>query len=379
MKLRLPESYLRPVADRHRERRFAMLLAWLGVCVAAWQLLGLPGALVKRYIPPADMPWYGFGLAGVFVEQDGRWVIHREGYADRKRKYQLSPAGALSRFTESDVYDQNRNTAGSKGRGVQLPGGGVLNVKPSRHYYDWLQYMRSGKGERQAESALRGAPGTAVQTGPARPAQLPGYGASPAEIAAGTPYVILRVYKDDKPHLYRVLSGHHYFPVYDSVCYVAPWLWLTTDRLRYIHRIYLDDSSGQVELREAGTQVLDPGARIDRDTSLGLDRRQGRLFILLSGGQRCWFDPRTLQLLSRDQLPGVWEAEYACLGDPRRDYNFERGYPITKAQYQLLMRSLVIVFLGCLLYLAVRWRHAWNFIAAATTEASSSSGRSSNT
>ncbi len=378
MKLRLPESYIRPAASRQGRQRSLVWVASLLALSAAWQLLGLPGALIKRYEPPADMPWFGFGLAGVFVEQDGRWVIHREGYADRMRKYQISPAGLLSRFEESGVYDQNLDTSGSKGRGTQLPGGGVLNVKPSRHYYDWLQQVRNGNGEDPAAASSSGNRG-AGQAGAQRTEPLPGYAKSVAEVAAAEPYVILRVYKDDRPQLYRVLSGYHYYPVFDSACYVAPWLWLTTDRLKFIHRIYVDDSAGPSVIRVESTLPFDAGQAVDRDTSMGFDQRRNQLFILLSDGRRFWLDPQTLKLERQDQLPGVWQAEYACLGDARADYNFERGYPLTKGQYQLLMRSLVVVFLGSLLYLAVRWRYAWKFIAAATTEASSLSSKSSST
>jgi hypothetical protein len=378
MTLRLPETYYRPIRERQHKRRSFTLAAVLAVFIAGWQLFSLPGALIKRYDPPVDMPWYGFGLAGVFVEQDGRWVIHREGYADRKRKYVITPSGALEKFDDSGVYDPKLDTSGSKGRGTQLPGGGVLNLKPSHHFYGWLRDVRAGGSETEADAKLSaGVKPGAVGAGTAAP--LPQYGESLADAQASTPYVILRVYINSKPTEYRVLAGYHYFPVYDSVCYSAPWLWLTTDKVRFIHKIYLDDSAGTAKIREELSLPFDPGAKIDHDTSMGLDKRVGRLYVLTSSGRRFWFDPLTLQQQQPDKLPGVWLAEYACLGDPRPDYSFDRGYPLTQGQYQFLLRSLVIIFLGSLLYLAVQWRHAWRFIAAATTGALSSSSSSSPT
>lgn len=378
MKLRLPETYYRPAQERRRQRRSFALVAVLAAVVAGWQLFALPGAQIKRYDPPVDMPWYGFGLAGVFVEQDGKWVIHREGYADRKRKYEISADGALTTFDESGVYDQTRDTSGSKGRGTVLPGGGVLNVKPSRHFYGWLREMRAGGSEVKADALLAQPPATAAP-GPGFSGPLPRYGVSGAELAAGNPCVILRVYIDDKPYEHKVLAGYHFFPVYDAVCYDAPWLWLTTDKLRFMHKLYVDDTSGAAVIRAELTRPFDPQLKVDHDTSLGVDRRAGLLFLLTSSGDRFWLDPETTALKRRDKLPGVWRAEYACLGDPRPDYNFERGYPVSKQQYELLMRSLVIIFLGSLLYLAVQWRQAWKFIAAATTGASRSNSRSSTT
>jgi hypothetical protein len=377
MTLRLPEQYYRPKVDRTSQRRGLALLAAGLVLLCAWQLLGLPGNMIKRYDPPLDMPWFGFGLSGVFVEQDGRWVIHREGYADRMRKYKISPYGTLAKFEESGVYDLKLDTSGGKGHGVVLPGGGVLNVKVSRQYYGWLKKVRSGNGERSSTGdVVISTPEPGPVTPP--PAQsLPSYSHPGSMPTAQQPYVIVRVYKNSQPQEYNVLSGYHYYPVFDSVCYVAPYLWITTDRLHYLHRIYLNDKAGPVEIRVEKTLPLDLGVQVEHDTSLGVDHHRGMLYLVLPTGERYWFDTQQVKLHSQDKLPGVWEAEYACLGDPRPDYSFDRGVPLAKWQYQLLLRCLVVVFLGSLLYLAVQWRQAWKYIAVATTVASSSSGKSS--
>jgi hypothetical protein len=379
MNLRLPENYYRPAPDRAGQRRLLALFAACAVVLSAWQLFNLPGTIVKRYDPPVDMPWYGFGLAGVFVEQDGRWVIHREGYADRMRKYKISPYGTLAKFEESGVYDQQLDTSGGKGRGVRLPGGGVLNVKPSRHFYGWLKQVRSGKGQRTSSGDVEIPTPEPEQAIPHSAGGLPSYAQPGAGTDAQTPYVIARVYKHDQAQEYSVLLGYHYYPVFDSVCYMAPYLWITTDRLHYLHRIYLDDSTGPTVIREEKTLPLDLGVKVEHDTSLGVDHRVGMLYLVLSSGERFWFDIQQAKLARKDKLPGVWDAEYACLGDPRREYSFDRGYPLTKAQYQLVLRCLVVVFLGSLLYLAVQWRQAWKYIAAATTGASNSSNKSSPT
>lgn len=378
MTLRLPEQYYRLAPDRSRQRRLTALLAAGAAVFCAWQLFGLPGTVIKRYDPPVDMPWFGFGLAGVFVEADGRWVIHREGYADRMRKYEISPTGTLAKFAESGVFDPKLDTSGGKGRGVLMPGGSVLNVKPSRQFYSWLKQVRSGEGRRSGTGDVEIStpdPGPVV---PQPTRSLPSYAQPDAGLAAQTPYVLVRVYKDSQPQEYSVLIGNHYYPVFDSVCYAAPYLWITTDRLNFLHRIYLDDSTGATVIREEKTVPLNLNQQIEHDTSLGVDRHVGMLFLLLSSGERYWFDIDKAELVRQDKLDGVWQAEYGCFGDTRPDYSFDRGYPLTKGQYQLLMRCLVVVFLGSLLYLAVQWRQAWKYIAGATTAASSSNGKSSN-
>jgi hypothetical protein len=362
MSLRLPRAMYQPSAGAPPRAQWLTALCLAAILLTGWQFAELPDAPVRKYDPPVDMPWFGFGLMGVFVEADGKWVIHRTGYADRMKKYEITPDGSLLRSEETGVYDYNRDVSGGKGRGAMMPGGSVLNVKPSRDYYGWLQHIRAG-----GRDAV-----TFAQPGQA---PLPTFGV-PRSRDTQLPYVVLRVFKSDKVQLWGVLAGYHYYPVYDSVGYVAPHLWITTDRLRYLHLVYLTDAHGPVEVREERSLALDPGEPVTHDTSMGLDRHRGLVYVVLPNGERLWFKPATLEPAGRDQLPGVWAPEYASIGNYGQTYSFERGLPLTEGQYLLLMRSMVVALLASLLYLALHWRYAWKYIVEATTADSSLSGKS---
>lgn len=362
MSLRLPRALYVPGAAAPRRAQWLTTLCLLAILVTGWQFAGLPTAPVRKYDPPVDMPWFGFGLMGVFVEADGKWVIHRTGYADRMKRYEILPDGSLRRARETGVYDYNRDVSGGKGRGAMMPGGSVLNVKPSRDYFSWLQHVRAGGRK-------------AVTFAEPSQAPLPSFGA-PRSRASRQPYVVLRVFKSDKVQLWGVLAGYHYYPVYDSVGYVAPYLWITTDRLRYLHLIYLTDEHGPVEVREERTLALNLGEQVTHDTSLGLDRHRGLVYLLLPSGKRLWFKPATLEPAGRDQLPGVWAPEFASIGNYGQAYSVDKGLPLTEGQYLLLMRGMVVALLASLLYLALHWRYAWKYIVEATIEDISSSSKS---
>jgi len=352
MSIHLPEAFYRPAEPTAPARRAS---AWIALAIAVlsgWQVFALPGAPIWKQSPPADMPWYGFGLVGVFVEADGRWVIHREGYADRMRKYVIVPKGTLVPYEESGTYE-GVDASGARAYGTQMPGGGILNVKPSQYYYGWLKDLREGNERPTGTPAASRYP-------------LPSYTGTSAAPPL-QPYVIVRVYKHDHQWEFAILDGYHYYPVFDAARYKDPYLWITTNQARFLHVVYVSDRQPVPEVRVLKTVPLQLGMRVLNDTVLGVDPVSGRLFLLLATGERFWFDPLSLKQLKHERLPGVWEREYAAITRIRFLRGTDRGWPLTKGQYVSLMRITMVVFLGSLLWLATRWRQAWRFIAAPTT------------
>ena len=363
MSIQLPERYYRPERGRAARRPHYVWLAILLTVASGWLLFSLPGTPVRRYIPPADMPWYGFGYVGVFIERNGTWVIQRSGYADRMGRYNITPAGELSRQRETGTYS-GEDASGSGARGSKMPGGSVLNVKPSPQFYEWLRNYR-----------FRG-----VQldtSGPVLSYPVPSYTDDNYRVNK-QPFTIVRVYRDDVAHEFAVLVGYHHYAVYDAACFVSPYVFMTSNQLQYIHRLYVDDTKGIV-VREELTRLLPEIIHTGHDAVIARDPKSGMMALLVTSGDRYWINPRSLEVVKHDKLPGQWNQEYAAIFNGHEPYNFDLGYPLTERGYKLLMRSTVIVFLASLLWLASLWSKAWRFTAAATIADSSSSKPSSNT
>jgi hypothetical protein len=266
-------------------------------------------------------------------------------------RYTLSPSGELSRQREMGTYSGD-DQSGSGARGSKLPGGSILNVKPSPQFYEWLRNYR-----------FRGV--QADTSGPVLSYPLPSYSEDNFRINA-QPFTIVRIYRNDIPYEFPVLVGYHHYAVYDCACFVSPYLFLTTNQLEYIHRLYIDDTKGIV-VQEQLSRPLGVSNRTGHDAVMAREPKSGLMALLVTSGDRIWIDPRSLKIVRRDKLPGNWEPEYAAIFNGHGAYSFELGYPLTERGYKLLMRSTVIIFLAGLLWLASLWSKAWKFTAAATT------------
>jgi len=313
------------------------------------------------------MPWVGTTLSTVFISQDGAWEINRNGYADRMSRYVISPTGRLTRFADTSGSYLDKDVSGVEhGGSKMMKSRNYVDVKlrPMSPYIAWRKALRATEDYPDAISADGNTSFTE---------------SADRFIAGYNDYVLVCTFGVPPYELHEVLQGHHYFPVFDSWAYIDPYLWITTDRVSHLSRIYVSDREGEMRVAEDVSVPIDLGVPIERDCTVGIDPLNHQLFIVLATGDRFWFDPDTLGRLDRDMLPGCWAPEYASLGNMRPGYNFDLGWPLTQRGYERLMRVLMLVFLLSLLYLAVQWRQAWRYIAGATTVDSSLNDRSSNT
>lgn len=372
MKLRLPDQVFEDQAMRQGRIHTAVLLAaGLSLLLSGWQLFGLPGAPIAKVEAPRDLPWYGFGFQGGFIEPDGTWVLNRDGYADRKKRYVIKPGGSLEASRESGIFQGDDISGSYRGAGVLMARRSALRVKSAPGYYEWMSQQRD-----LAVTNKRAARPRAADPPVERSAAHFADNADRAQAEFGPMSVIVSITTANDVLAFPVLSHESYFSVFDSACFTDPNLWITTGHLKALHRIHASDAADRPAVKELATVKLDIPAAPDFDSLLLHDPLLKRLALLLPDGRRYWFDPESLELLGQDKLPGRWEREYASFGSTLGRYGLRTGFGMTEAQYKLAMRSLMLVFLASLLWLAWQWRAPWKYTLAATTADSSSSNRS---
>jgi len=394
MNIELPPQAVRPQARAGQPRPARIVLAVLVALLTGWHALLLPGGLIQRNTAPPDMTGKIYGLRDLWVEADGTWTILREGYLDRMRTYRIPPSGVLWRDQEKIEYFSGVDVSGiAHGSNKLMANGSLLDVKASKRYWELLRRLRPGGSPLPDRTA---ADANDADDAPVEPVSenhtLPSYTdpvstdakvAEDAQAQMGAIDEEAAVVVKTRSGLFeqstQVLEGHNYYPSMDSYAFVDPGLWLTTDGQRYLHRVYASDASGQVEITALHSVELNPDKRIAKDCVIGLDPSQGALFILRANGERSWFDAETLAPLRDDKLPGVWEQEYATFGPGTFEYTHDQGTPLSRSDFMLMMRVLMIVFLASLLVLAYEGRRAWKYTSAATTAATSSSSKSSST
>ena len=388
----LPASLYKPESGRRAARVVRVVAATVIALLAGWQVLNLPGALIKRNEAPPDLTGKAYGIHDIFVEADGKWTIQREGYLDRMRTYVISPKGTLRRQQEKlDKFEGDDVSGVSHGSNKVMLGGSLLDVKASKRFYDDLRELRpedaqprtTGGGEAADETERpAGGEGGAPQFTP------PGYHddqpATDDTVAETEEVVAVRVetYYQQKRQNHRIteiLPGHFYYPSLDSYAYDDPYLWLTSSGQSYLNVLHVTDREGPPVFTALAQIELSTRQRLQRDCTVGFDPRREQLFIVLANGNRLWFDPLELAQQGEDQLPGVWRSEYATLSLASRQYVHEQGLPLSEAAYRRLMGMLMVVFLASLLILANEGRKSWKFTAVATTADSSSSTESSST
>lgn len=379
-----------------------LLLAVLAVfCI--WQLAGLPGTLLKKFAPPADMPWSGRGFRLVYIDKDGDWVLNRVGYADRMMRYEVSPNGTLTRFADQSFEGSTTDISGIPHGGTPvLSWGAKVKVKGSAAFHLWTQRVKRAAHmdygpplpEPSADSAVEGGAASGAQAQQAETQDSTGAPLEPGlsltrhlpwyvqladqmmqDHASAVPidvYLNLAATPAEREHTVALLIGHHYFPVFDSWALVEPYLWLSTDRLKYLHKVHVTQAGDDAVLIPEKSVPLDLGVQVDRSTVMGVDPERKLLFILLATGDRFWFDPQTLDPAGHDKLPGDWRYEYGEIMDGPR-YSLYRGLPLSEGGYQRIMGGLMLVLLAALIGLTLLGRHIWKSTSATTTAASSSS------
>lgn len=375
MKLRLPEEVYEPSARVGPSRGAQCLLAAALLLLSAWQLFGLPGAPISRVEPPVDLPWFGFGLHGGFIEPDGSWIINREGYADRQKRYVIHSDGKLEKQRGGGIF-QGEDVSGSyRGAGVLMAERSALRLRAGSGYFKWQERIRRQALEQQSPSGAGN--GSGKVTGQGVPSFYTPEALPPEDL--GPMNVTVKVTQADKQFSFPILKHNSYFGVYDSACFIDPDLWLTTGHLRQLHRVLATDRGGRVVVQELASVELEIDDVPDYDSLLLYDPRSAQLSLLLSDGRLYRFDPATLELLAQDRLPGYWRREYASFGSSLGRYGLRTGFGLSEAGYLRLMRGLMLVFLASLLWLAWLWRAPWKHTLAATTADSSSNNKSAHT
>ena len=421
MKVELPESVIRPETRRPANRVAWLVVAAIVAVFAGWQVFGLPGNLIRRNIAPPDLSGKAWGLRELWIEDNGTWSIKREGYADRRGLYKLTPEDQLWREDEAPLLYEPYDWSGiAHGSPKIMQGGYLLDVKASPRYWELVRGMRRAEDEPKlprpeaataepdgeeapAESVNGDAP---VETAEEEPTTattpsgynlpLPSFGddlaaavaaMDPAEPPAGDApahedksYVPLEIYHmQHEGHSEHILPGSEYYPSMDSWAYVYPNLWLTTNNQQWLHRVPVTVEEDEVVIGEAVSVELDTTGRLPMDCVVGWDRGRDALFILRADGFRRWYDPVTLARTGSDELPGVWQQEYATLNAGPVQFVYDSGYPLTRDGYRRLMRVLMVIFLGSLLAIAILGSVIWRSTSAATTAATGSSDSSATT
>jgi hypothetical protein len=370
------------------------VLAVLVALLTGWHALLLPGGLIQRNTAPPDMTGKIYGLRDVWVEADGTWTILREGYLDRMRTYRIPPSGVLWRDQEKIEYFSAVDVSGiAHGSNKLMARGSLLDVKASKRYWELLRRLRPGGSPPPDRTEVDTSEASDASAELASEAYtLPSYAdnastdakvAEDAQAQMGAidekAAVVVKTRGGLLEQSTRVLEGHNYYPSMDSYAFIDPDLWLTTDGQRYLHRVHASDTSGQVEISALLSVELEPDKRIAKDCVIGLDPSQGALFLLRANGERSWFEAETLAPLRDNRLPGVWEQEYATFGPGTFEYTHDQGVPLSRSDFMLMMRVLMVVFLASLLVLAYEGRRAWKYTSAVTTGATGSSSKSSST
>jgi len=396
MKVDLPVRMYNKAAPRQPLNLGPLLLLLAALAVSCiWQLAGLPGARIQKYVPAADMPWSERGLDFIYIDAEGNWILNRVGYADRMSDYEITPNGVLTRHADKNYEGNTTDISGIPHGGTPvLSWGAKVKVRPSYTYFKWTDRLKREANVTYGEPAAPPVPEGAAPAKREEPVQpslslarhLPWY----VQIAdrmmeAPGSAVPIEVYLnraetlEGRSHIVPVLEGHHYFPVFDSWALVEPDLWLTTDRLRYLHRLRVTQAGEDAKVALELSVPLKLEMQAERSCVLGKDPKRQLLFILLATGDRFWFDPQTLAPAGRDKLPGDWRLEYGEVGYSGPNYKLEQGWPLSEDGYQRVQGALMVVLLASLLGLTLLGRRAWKSTSATTTADTSSNGSSSAT
>jgi hypothetical protein len=354
------------------------------------------------------MPWsHGYGLSEVYISSDGTWTITRREYVDRKQRYTITARGELITQAQSERPYSGEDVSGTFNENwVGVKDGTTLRVTSRRKsaYWEWLSAMQRERLEDYenplpALDQVRDEPALSSQAAPDHDDQKAAAQVTDSEDKPGSDsledaavpvldspdtssltapttsqetrlakqatremldnhYTAVSVVFNMRNQLIdiEILRDHWFFHVYDAACFVDPYLYLTTDRQRVLHRCLIDQSEQLPRVERIHSVVLAPWPRQpDRRCRLVHDPLRG-LCILQPDGTRHWFDSETLQQLGSDKLPGNWEPEYASF-DLRPGYhNAFLGHALTKAQYERCMRGILLTFLACLLGLVSIWR-----------------------
>jgi hypothetical protein len=348
------------------------------LAIASSLLLSGRSGLIKRNQPPADRPWADYGLTGVYITDKGTWTIARRQYADRQTRYVFEPEGAFTTSSGSTTYQGQDVSGGNTPH--YTPAGNTVTVNPAPPYYAWMRSLRSTGGDARYLNDLPAQPpDTApVDSSLFAPRSSVGQGASKdttylgepsfIQVKIGNPASALRVA--------HVLPGHWFYDIYDDMSSVDGTLWLTSDNQRMLHRLQVIETDPEHPQIAVQASVPLPFEPTWHNCRIGVDPLREQLYILLADGRRYWFDPLNLELIESEQLPGVWEMEYASWSTRPGPYSPYLGSPLTKLQHDRILRSAMLVFLASLLGLALLWRPQWKSTSAATTADSSSSADS---
>ena len=365
----LPESFYKESAKGRQGFRANAWLAGLLVVISGWTLFGLPGNPVHLLRLPEDVPAFGMGIADMFIDADGTWIIKREHYADRMHRYELHSDGRLEKFRGALRPDRNPEMEGGTARkeNLMMAEGHIPKVKPSRKYYQDNFKKRKEKTKNARSYAEPVGAGTREQKAIVTEMKRKNF---------REPYVIVMLYSMDEVDARFILQDHTYYEVLDSVHFRHPDLWLTTDSLKYLHRVKATDVGGTVVIEPLKSVKLDPSMKADFDTKMSLDPTRKLLYILLPNGECYWYEPDTLKFVEKQQLPGCWEREFAQVGfTPIRkeypSYPEGSGMALTERGYQRLMRLLAVVFIAGLIWLGLELMKAWRSTSGQTTAATS--------
>jgi hypothetical protein len=364
----LPQSFYMEKAKGQGGLRANIWIAVLLTIASGWTLFGLPGSPVHLLRLPEDMPSFGMGIADMYVDTDGTWIIKREHYADRMHRYELHPDGRFEKFRGALRGDRNPEMEGGsiKKDNLMMAEGHIPKVKPSRQYHQKLLEIRRAK--------VKDAP-VNKDTAPVTREQL-AIDAEARRTNLKEPYVIVMVYSMDDVSARFILPDHTFYEVLDSVHFRHPDLWLTTDSLKYLHRVKATDAGGKVVIEPLKSVKLGPALKTEFDSKMGLDPTRKLLYILLPNGEVYWYEPQSLKFVEKQQLPGQWEREYAQLGftPTSKDWPYYpegSGMALTEHGYRRLMRLLAVVFIAGLIWLGLELTRAWRSTSGQTTAATS--------
>jgi hypothetical protein len=349
MKIRPPSSS--EYGSGGTDRRILGIGALLIAVFCGWQLIGLPGAMIRKYVPPFDMPWYGFGVKQVAVDSKGTWHIARDGYADRATYYTIAPGAQPEKSTTVPTQLYKLDTSGNLSQQSVDFADGELAVKASRQYWVWrwrLKNMVHNKNERDTAYA---ADGSEDLVGPFEPME---------------PNVAL-ILSDPGQRTYRVLAGYQHYRVFDGAAAKTPNVWLTTERGRNIHRLVYREFDDRSRFDEVVSKPTKLEAPLEHSTSLGVLEEQGLVFMLLPSGRVDFYDAMSLDFVRSEKLAGDWRREYGELWHSSGDYSFYQGLPLAQQGYDRIMRSLMLLFLLSLITLALTWSTACTSISDQTT------------
>ncbi|MDQ3024603.1 MAG: hypothetical protein M3R04_09515, partial [bacterium] len=234
----LPQSFYKEELRANGPLRMHALLAGMLALASGWALFGLPGTPIHLLKQPEDVPFFGMGLAQLDVSPDGKWVIRRQWYADRMGRYELDSNGTLTKHRGAlrpmvDGMHEEWDDLDD----LQMAEGHTLKVVPSRGYYIERQDYRRDLGYEPLN----------VGQQELNPDQLARQKAIEHK-GWKEPYVIVMTYGAEGPRAHLILQGHTYYEVLDARSFRHPNLWITTDRVKFLHRVRATDVGGKVQI-----------------------------------------------------------------------------------------------------------------------------------